>query len=64
MLWSIVTEDSAGASAQHAALRFFRPGPEDWRTVALPAGADWLYWVLRPPRLALKWAKRPAKRPS
>jgi len=39
-------------------VRFFRPGPEDWDSLALPGWAEWLYYLLRPPRLALKWLKR------
>ena len=55
--WRIASSDSAGAAAAHVVVRAFRPGPEDWRLVSLPAGLDWLCWVIRPPRLALKWAR-------
>jgi hypothetical protein len=58
MLWSVATEDSIPACVTHAAERAFRPGPEDWQAVALPAGAEWLYYALRPMRLGVKWASR------
>ena len=40
---------------EHAAVRAFRPHIGEWEAVALPAGAEWLYYLLRPLRLALKW---------
>ena len=58
LTWRFATEDSLPAGLAHAATRFFRPGPEDWEWLALPRGAGWLYPVLRPARLAVKWAKR------
>lgn len=58
LTWRFSTEDSLAAGLTHAATRFFRPGPEDWEWFALPRGARWLYRVLRPARLAAKWAKR------
>ncbi len=58
LFWKFATEDSAVAGLGHAGVRFFRSGPEDWEWVNLPSYAEWLYPVLRPARLALKWAKR------
>lgn len=58
LIWRFATEDSLPAGLAHAVTRFFRPGPEDWEWLALPRGAGWLYPVLRPARLAVKWAKR------
>ncbi len=31
---------------------------EDWDAVALPGRLTWLYYLLRPGRLAIKWLKR------
>lgn len=58
LFWKFATEDSALAGLGHASVRFFRAGPEDWEWVTLPRYAEWLYPVLRPARLALKWARR------
>jgi hypothetical protein len=58
LAWRFATEDSIAAAVWHAATRFFRPSPEDWEWIALPAGMFWLYRLLRPARLAVKWAKR------
>ena len=58
MLWNASTEDDTWASMEHAASRALRPGPEDWQTVRLPAGSEWLYYALRPFRLGVKWASR------
>ena len=57
LFWKFATEDSALAGLGHASVRLFRSGPEDWEWVTLPRFAGWLYPVLRPVRLALKWAK-------
>ncbi len=56
--WRSATEDSFGRGLWHAAVRFFRPGPEDWEALALPPRAEWLHYLLRPFLLAVKWAKR------
>lgn len=56
--WRFATEDSEAAAIWHGAVRFFLPGPEDWAWLSLPAWAGWLYYVLRPFRLAVKWTKR------
>lgn len=56
--WRFATEDSVARGLWHAEVRFFRPGPEDWSWISLPSWAEWLYRVLRPFRLAAKWAKR------
>ena len=56
--WRFATEDSLAAGLGHAALRFFRPGPEDWRSLRLPAAMRWLYYPLRPARLGFKWVGR------
>ena len=58
MLWAFASEDSVSAGLRHAAVRFFRPGPDDWEAVALPRRAEWLYYPLRPFLVAGKWAKR------
>ncbi len=58
LAWRFASEDSFVAALLYAATRFLRPGPEDWEWLALPKGAGWLYPVLRPARLAAKWAKR------
>jgi len=55
LLWGFATEENGWLGFRHAATRFFRPGPEDWAAVALPPGFQWLYYPLRPPRLAGKW---------
>jgi hypothetical protein len=60
--WRFATEDSTAAGMWHGVVRFFRPGPEDWEWIALPSWAESLYRVLRPARLAVKWAKRLVKR--
>ena len=39
-------------------VRLVRPGPADWQWIALPRHAEWLYFFLRPVRLAVRWAKR------
>ena len=56
--WRFASEDSLVARLAHGARRFFQPGPEDWSWLVLPPGSRWLYRVLRPGRLAVKWAKR------
>ena len=58
LTWRLASEDSVVASLWHAATRLFRPGPEDWDWLSVPPGMSWLYRVLRPARLAVKWAKR------
>jgi len=58
LVWTVATEDSLRAAFEHAALRVLRPGPGDWQSVALPGSVNWLYWVIRPARLLLKWARR------
>lgn len=58
LLWNAVTEDALLTAAEHGALRALRPGPEDWESYRLPPGARWLYWPLRPVRLAVKWGTR------
>lgn len=58
MGWVFATEDSMAAALWHGAVRFFRPGPADWERVTLPSWADWLHYLLRPPRLAIKWLGR------
>ena len=58
LAWTIVTEDSIPRALEHAAVRAFRPHTGEWEAVALPAGAEWLYYPLRPLRLALKWLRR------
>jgi hypothetical protein len=57
LLARFATEDSVALSLRHASLRFFTPGPEDWGTIALPAHLGWLYWLLRPGRVTVKWLK-------
>jgi hypothetical protein len=56
--WVFATEDSMAAAVWHGAVRFFRPGPGDWGSLALPGWARWLYYLTRPLRLALKWFRR------
>jgi len=56
--WVFGTEDSMAGALCHGSVRFFRPGPEDWDGLALPGWAEWLYYLARPPRLALKWFRR------
>ena len=58
LAWTIVTEDSIPRALEHAAVRAFRPHVGEWESVALPAGAEWLYYPLRPLRLVLKWLRR------
>jgi hypothetical protein len=53
--WRFATEDSLARGLGHAALRFFRPGPEDWDSLGLPRALSWLYYPLRPARLGVKW---------
>jgi hypothetical protein len=64
LFWRFATEDSLTAAARHGAARFFTPGPEDWEGLALPPRIAWLYYPLRPVRLAVKWARKllPARR--
>ena len=64
MAWAVLSEDGSSAGFAHALARALRPGPEDWENVALPPSLDWLYYPLRPVRLALKWSKRPPGRRS
>jgi hypothetical protein len=40
-----------------------RPTPGDWEWVRLPAGFSWLYWLLRPLRLAAKYLTRSPRTP-
>lgn len=53
-----IAEDSVLLSLRHAAIRFFTPGPEDWEAYSLPRHLEWLYYPLRPFRLAMKWVRR------
>ena len=53
-----ICEDTVNATLRHMAIRISRPGEEDWEGVSLPRGLEWLHYVLRPGRLAIKWAKR------
>ncbi len=53
--WHFATEDRRVDGLRHLAARFLAPSPEDWATVALPARLEWLFPLLRPGRLALKW---------
>jgi hypothetical protein len=55
LLWRFATEDSIIAGMGRAVSRLFSPGPEDWRSFALPSWALWFHYLLRPPRLAAKW---------
>jgi hypothetical protein len=58
IFWRSATEDSVAAGLRHVAVRFLRPGPEDWEAVALPPWAEWLHYLLRPFLLVAKRAKR------
>jgi hypothetical protein len=58
LLTGFATEDSLANGLRHAATRFFCPGREDWEAVPLPAALNWLYYPMRPGRLALKWIGR------
>ncbi len=58
LLMRFCTEDSVLLSLRHATVRIFTPGPEDWESYSLPARLTWLYYPLRPARLAVKWLKR------
>ena len=51
LAWTIVTEDSIPRALEHAAVRAFRPHVGEWEAIDLPAGAEWLYYPLRPLRL-------------
>ena len=53
--WRVCSEDRVPAALSHLAVRLLRPGPEDWAALQLPDRLHWLYWPLRPVRLALKW---------
>jgi hypothetical protein len=55
LFWGFATEDRFLLGLEHAATRFFRPGPEDWNAFALPRGTQWLYYTLRPVRVVGKW---------
>jgi Uncharacterised nucleotidyltransferase len=58
LFWRFATEDSLAAGVWHGTTRLFSPGPEDWEGLALPPRMAWLYYPLRPVRLAVKWAKQ------
>jgi hypothetical protein len=58
MFWTFASEDSVLTGLWHGLTRLLRPGPADWAVVHLPRPLDWLYWLLRPFRLAGKWSKR------
>jgi hypothetical protein len=58
LMTKFATEDSLPASVRHGAIRLLYPGREDWEAFALPSGLGWLYYVLRPGRLTLKWSRR------
>jgi len=57
LLHWFATEDSPIAGLRHAATRFLCPGREDWDAIALPRRLSWLYYLLRPGRLAIKWLR-------
>lgn len=56
LLWRAAAEDQVAESLGHLVARAVTPGPEDWAARDLPDGLDALYWVLRPARLARKYA--------
>ena len=56
--WHRLGEDRALDRLRFALNRLFAPTAEDWESVDLPRGLSWLYYPLRPLRLAAKWAKR------
>lgn len=58
LLWVFATEDSIAAGLWHGFTRLFRPGPADWATLGLPRYMEWLYYMIRPFRLAGKWVRR------
>lgn len=58
ILWSVRAEDHLVGTLDHLLTRSFLPGTGDWATVRLPRRLEWLYWALRPVRLAAKYATR------
>jgi hypothetical protein len=60
--WSVRAEDHLVDTLGHLLARSFLPGPEDWQVVHLPQRLDWLYWGIRPVRLAAKYGSRVARR--
>jgi hypothetical protein len=56
--WVVLSEDDPAAQIGHLVVRALRPGPQDWATVDLPRALDWLYYGVRPARLACKWTAK------
>jgi hypothetical protein len=55
LLWMLATEDSLASCLAHTAVRAVSPGPSEWSLVSLPSWGEWLYWPMRPLRLAVAW---------
>jgi hypothetical protein len=55
LLWHTASEDRWVDGLNHSAIRLLAPTVEDWERFALPPRLEWLYYLLRPGRLAAKW---------
>ena len=56
--WTFAIEDTWLSAVRHATEHAARPYIGDWEAIALPGASEWLYYLLRPLRLAVKWARR------
>ena len=59
----LALDDGAGQRARRLAATL-RPTPGDWELLRLPRALSWLYWPLRPIRLAGKYLTRSPRTPA
>lgn len=55
--WTLRSEDTLRGALDHVVDRTFRPSHDDWDAVSLPERLEWLYWGVRPFRLAAKYLR-------
>ena len=61
IVWQSRALDSPGAAVRHLVERAITPGIRDWEWVELPPRLRSLYYVVRPVRMALSYARRGAQ---
>jgi Uncharacterised nucleotidyltransferase len=61
IVWQSRALDSRTATVRHLVERAITPGIRDWEWVELPPGLRGLYYVVRPVRMALRYARRGAR---
>lgn len=59
--WQAAGEDSRLDGLRYLLARLLAPTAEDWERFALSSQKEWVYYLLRPGRLAVKWCKHLAR---